>query len=81
MHDGDNRGVRQAGLVVLTTARRPAILVEMGFSTNRADARIMTERDSQRRMAVALADAIERYLADYDRKTGGAVGSAEGRRD
>lgn len=80
VHDGDNRGVRQAGLMVLTTARRPAILVEMGFSTNRSDARIMSERASQRRMAIALADAIERYLADYDRKTGGAQATSGGRR-
>jgi len=74
-HDGENRGVRQAGLMVLTTARRPAILVELGFSTNRSDARLMIERASQRRMAESLADAIEAYLADYERKTGGPATS------
>jgi N-acetylmuramoyl-L-alanine amidase len=66
--------------MVLTTARRPAILVELGFSTNRSDARLMTERASQRRMAESLADAIEAYLADYERKTGGPATSG-GRRD
>jgi N-acetylmuramoyl-L-alanine amidase len=79
VHDGENRGVRQAGLMVLTTARRPAILVELGFSTNRSDARLMTERASQRRLAVSLADAIEKYLADYERKAGGPATSG-GRR-
>lgn len=73
VHDGPNRGVRQAGLVVLTTARRPAILVELGFSTNRADARLMTDRASQRRLAASLADAIERYLDDFERKTGASA--------
>lgn len=80
VHDGENRGVRQAGLMVLTTARRPAILVELGFSTNRTDARLMTERASQRRLAESLADAIEKYLADYERKAGGPATSG-GRRD
>lgn len=70
VHDGPNRGVKQAGFAVLATARRPAILVELGYSTNRVDARLLVARDSQRRLASALADAIMRYLADYDRKTG-----------
>jgi N-acetylmuramoyl-L-alanine amidase len=78
VHDGENRGVRQAGLMVLTTARRPAILVELGFSTNRSDARLMTERASQLRLAKSLADAIERYLADYERKSGGRSTTGRG---
>ena len=42
VHTGDNRGVKQSNrLAVLNTARRPAILVEMGYSTNREDARIL----------------------------------------
>jgi N-acetylmuramoyl-L-alanine amidase len=65
-----NRGVRQSTrLAVLNTARRPAVLVEMGYSTHPGDARFMTDRVSQRRMAAALADAIVAYLADYERKT------------
>lgn len=77
VHDGPNRGVKQAGFAVLATARRPAVLVELGYSTNRADARLMVERASQRRLASALADAIMRYLADYDRKSGTTVESGE----
>ena len=38
VHTGGDRGVKQAGFMVLTTARRPAILVEMGYSTNPEDA-------------------------------------------
>jgi len=70
VHTGDDRGVKQAGFMVLTTARRPAILVEMGYSTNPQDGRFLTARSSQRAMAAAVADAIVEYLREYERKTG-----------
>jgi N-acetylmuramoyl-L-alanine amidase len=72
VHSGEDRGVKQAGFKVLTTARRPAILVELGYSTNPQDGRFLTARRSQRAMAEAIADAIVDYLRDYERKTGGA---------
>jgi N-acetylmuramoyl-L-alanine amidase len=71
VHDGGSRGVKQAGFMVLTTARRPAILFEMGYSTNRADARVMSEPGSQRRLARSIADAVMAYLIEYERKTTG----------
>ncbi|MEO8478529.1 MAG: N-acetylmuramoyl-L-alanine amidase [Gemmatimonadota bacterium] len=70
VHDGNNRGVKQAGFAVLNTARRPAILVEMGFGTNPEDARLMTGASGQRALARAIADAIIAYLVEHDRKTG-----------
>jgi N-acetylmuramoyl-L-alanine amidase len=74
VHTGDNRGVKQSNrLAVLNTARRPAILVEMGYSTNREDARILTGRKSQQALATAIGDAIVAYLLEYERKTGSAV--------
>ncbi|HWB41268.1 MAG TPA: N-acetylmuramoyl-L-alanine amidase [Gemmatimonadales bacterium] len=72
VHTGEDRGVKQAGFMVLTTARRPAILIEMGYSTNPQDGRYLTSRRSQRTMAAAIADAVVEYLRDYERKTGGA---------
>ncbi|HET7040072.1 MAG TPA: N-acetylmuramoyl-L-alanine amidase, partial [Gemmatimonadales bacterium] len=39
VHPGGDRGVAQAGLAVLNTATRPAILIETGYGTNRGDAR------------------------------------------
>jgi N-acetylmuramoyl-L-alanine amidase len=73
-HAGGDRGVKQAGFKVLTTARRPAILVELGYSTNPQDGRLLTSRRSQRAMAEAIADAVVEYLRDYERKTGGEGG-------
>jgi N-acetylmuramoyl-L-alanine amidase len=69
IHTGESRGVKQAGFMVLTTARRPAILVELGYSTNPGDGRFLTSYASQKAMAWALADAIVDYLLEYQRKT------------
>ncbi|HWN20286.1 MAG TPA: N-acetylmuramoyl-L-alanine amidase [Gemmatimonadales bacterium] len=69
VHTGENRGVKQAGFMVLTTARRPAILVELGYSTNPQDGQFLTTRSSQKAMAAAIADAIVAYLLEYERKT------------
>ncbi|HLG06240.1 MAG TPA: N-acetylmuramoyl-L-alanine amidase [Gemmatimonadales bacterium] len=69
-HTGPDLGVKQANFTVLTTARRPAILIEAGFSTNRDDARLLTSRTSQRNLAASMADAIVAYLLEYERKVG-----------
>ncbi|HXE58120.1 MAG TPA: N-acetylmuramoyl-L-alanine amidase, partial [Gemmatimonadales bacterium] len=79
VHPGGDRGVKQAGFLVLTTARRPAVLVELGYSTNPEDAKILTTRSSQRALAEAIADAVVAYLLEYERKTGLAGDSGAGR--
>jgi len=79
VHTGESRGVKQAGFMVLTTARRPAILVELGYSTNPQDGRFLTTRNSQRAMAASIADAIVEYLLEYERKTGTSPDSGAGR--
>lgn len=71
VHPGPNRGVKQAGFRVLVTAFMPAVLVEIGFGTNRAEADYMTDPAQQARLAETLADAVVRYLAQYERKVGG----------
>jgi N-acetylmuramoyl-L-alanine amidase len=70
VHSGTKRGVKQAGFMVLTTAQRPAVLVEMGYSTNPEDGRMLTTPSSQRQLATAIADAVVAYLLDYERRTG-----------
>jgi N-acetylmuramoyl-L-alanine amidase len=80
VHTGDDRGVDQSNrLAVLNTARRPAILVEMGYSTNPLDARLLANRKSQQALATALADAVVDYLLEYERKVGSGVAAGSGR--
>ncbi len=70
VHSGPDKGAKQAGLAVLTTARRPAVLVELGFATNPEDAKVMTQPQSQQNLAAAIADAVVSYLLEYERRTG-----------
>jgi N-acetylmuramoyl-L-alanine amidase len=74
VHTGENRGVKGGPYHVLNAARRPAVLVELGYSTNPDDARLMTLRSSQEALASAIADAIVAYLLEYERKTGSGAG-------
>jgi N-acetylmuramoyl-L-alanine amidase len=76
VHTGSDKGVKQGNFMVLNTAQRPAILFEMGYSTNRSDARMMTDPTAQRRLARAIASAILTYLAEYERRSD--AGSASG---
>jgi N-acetylmuramoyl-L-alanine amidase len=73
VHPGGDRGVAQAGLAVLNTATRPAILVETGYGTNRDDARYISSAAGQQALAVALADGVVEYLRRYEAKTLGVL--------
>lgn len=71
VHTGVNRGVIQYNnLAVLNTARRPAVLFEMGYATNPSDAKLLTTPASQRNLARAISDALVEYLREYERRTG-----------
>jgi N-acetylmuramoyl-L-alanine amidase len=67
---GPNRGVKQAGFVVLVTAYMPAVLVEIGFGTNPDEARFLNNDARQRELAAAIADAAVEYLDHYERRLG-----------
>ena len=77
IHPGPDRGVKQAGFRVLVTAFMPAVLVEIGFGTNAAEAKYLTDRRRQAEIASAIADAAAEYLRRYERRlTGGTAGKA-----
>jgi N-acetylmuramoyl-L-alanine amidase len=71
MHPGPSRGVKQAGFRVLVTAFMPAVLVEIGFGTNPAEAAYLTDSRRQSAIAGAIADAAAEYLRRYERRVGG----------
>ncbi|GLC27574.1 N-acetylmuramoyl-L-alanine amidase family protein [Roseisolibacter agri] len=67
-HPGPSRGVRQAGFRVLVSAFMPAVLVEVGFGSNPADAAWMSSAAGQREIAEAVADAAVDYLKRYEQR-------------
>lgn len=75
VHPGPNRGVKQAGFRVLVTAFMPAILVEVGFGTNQAEAEFLASPSKQSDLAQAVADATTEYLGRYQRRESGGMGA------
>lgn len=69
VHPGPNRGVKQAGFVVLDGAFMPAVLVEIGFISNPEEERMMTRADHQRRIAQQLAASVRDFFDRPDRDT------------
>lgn len=65
--DRPGRGVKQAGFLVLWKASMPAILVELGFITNRREAGYLKSTEGQRTLAAAVFRAIRSYR-DYYQK-------------
>ncbi len=65
IHPGPNRGVKQGPLAVITNTLMPAVLVEVGFLSNRDEEKLLTEVSFQEETARALADAIEEFFQRY----------------
>jgi N-acetylmuramoyl-L-alanine amidase len=63
VHPGPNRGVKQAGFAVLRGTFMPAVLVEIGFVTNPAEERLLTEAERQQEIAAQLAQGIRDFFA------------------
>ncbi len=57
-----SRGLRQAPFAVLKGARMPAVLVELGYLSNAAQARYLSSKEGQKQVAQNLARGIESFL-------------------
>ena len=55
-------GVQTAGYHVLTGTRGPAVLVELGYLSNRREAALLRSSSFQNRLAEAVADGISDYF-------------------
>ncbi|MDR2969230.1 MAG: N-acetylmuramoyl-L-alanine amidase [Tannerellaceae bacterium] len=65
-----DRGVRQAGFLVLRKTSMPSVLVELGFITNREEERYMKSAEGQNNLARAISNSFTGYKREYDRKRG-----------
>ncbi len=72
-----NRGVKQAGFLVLYKTTMPSVLIETGFLTNKDEEKFLADSDGQKKMADAMFIAFEKYKAELegvDYKTRGTQG-------
>jgi N-acetylmuramoyl-L-alanine amidase len=65
--------------MVLNTARRPAILVETGFATNRDDAAFLASALGAHKIASAIATGIVEFLREFEHKLAVAAPTGGGR--
>jgi len=61
-----NRGVKQAGFLVLRHATMPSVLVETGFLTNKTEESFLRTKNGQKSMANALLKAFGDYKAEME---------------
>ncbi|HYR10804.1 MAG TPA: N-acetylmuramoyl-L-alanine amidase, partial [Longimicrobium sp.] len=61
VHPGPNRGVKQAGFAVLVGAFMPAVLVEIGFISNRTEEQMLRDPNQQDTIARQLATSVQDF--------------------
>ncbi len=66
----ENRGVKQAGFMVLWTPSMPSILIETGFLSNPDEEKYLSSEKGQQKIAEAVFKAIVRYKEDYEKSLG-----------
>ena len=61
-----NLGVKQAPFYVLIGAQMPAVLVEVGFLSNRTERKRLISKAYQERLAVGICDGIKLYIESIE---------------
>lgn len=61
-----DRGVQQAGFLVLWKTSMPSILVELGFINNMKEEQFLKSEKGQTQMALALYRAFEEYKREFE---------------
>jgi len=61
-----NRGVQQAGFLVLWKTSMPSILVELGFINNVNEEKFLNSEKGQAQMALALYQAFAEFKREYE---------------
>lgn len=64
-----DRGVKQAGFLVLRNVTHPSVLVEVGFLSNKTEEKYLTTSNGQTYIASAIFRAIRDYKKQFDEKS------------
>tara|TARA_B100001142_G_scaffold96284_2_gene98120 strand:- start:6559 stop:7734 length:1176 start_codon:yes stop_codon:yes gene_type:complete len=62
------RGIKQAGFHVLVGASMPNLLVEVGFISNKSEAKLLNKSSYRRQMARGIFNGISNYIEYYEKK-------------
>lgn len=63
-----DRGLKQAGFYVLKWVSMPSVLVEIGFITNKEEAKMLTLDEYQMKIAKSIAEGIREFLENEERR-------------
>ena len=66
-----DRGVRQAGFLVLNATSMPSILVELGYISNNEEAKYLASATGQKKMSRCISQAFDKYYADLRKMNAG----------
>jgi len=64
---GQNRGVKQAGFIVLIGASMPNVLIELGFISNKNDAKRLKQPAYRQKAAESIFDALMKYKTRHEK--------------
>ena len=65
-----DRGVRQAGFLVLHATSMPSILVELGYISNNEEAKYLASDAGQKKLSNCISSAFDKYYADLNKQLG-----------
>ena len=68
-----NRGVKQAGLLVLARTTMPGVLIETGFLTNHEEEKYLLSSKGQNQVATAIYRAFKEYKIDMEETPEGEI--------
>src|SRR5687767_13360139 len=64
--DRHDRGVRQAGFLVLVYTAMPAVLIETGFATNKEEEKFLASTTGETKMAESIFQAFANYKKEIE---------------
>lgn len=68
-----NRGVKQAGFLVLWKTTMPSVLVELGFISNPEEEKYLNSADGQQELSKAMFDAFVSFKDHYEEGGSGSI--------
>ncbi len=75
--EGSNRGVKQAGFLVLRMSAMPSVLIETGFISNPAEANYLMSDQGEQNIAHSILEAFRKFKSKSSRTKNQVLASTE----